>query len=144
MPPMAKKKIEVAMYIRPMRLWSTVMTQLRRPRGQTGAPARGSGWAIAAMVPPMSPRSSRCSGLGAGPSPPAQDDNGRSLQILEEGGHGTGLIVAEMEVGHERSGLDRLGVFHPAGHVVGRVGQHAGANGGAAADMGEIGRNLAI
>src|SRR5581483_3489006 len=69
---------------------------------------------------------------------------GASLQALEVGDQRIHVVVAEVQVRHERAGFDGRRILEPAGHVFRSVADDSRRQDGAAADVRQIRTNLAL
>src|SRR5438874_1836312 len=64
------------------------------------------------------------------------------LQTFQVRDQRVDILVAEVQVRHERAGLDGLGVVQPFAQVIGRIRQGVGRDVRAAADVGQVRTNL--
>src|SRR5687768_232740 len=117
-PPTRKKEKETQKYMMPTFLWSTVVSQLMMPVGACGAAWAGIATVVvAAMISSV-----------------------KRLQVRHDV---LELLRRDEARGHQRARLDRLRVRDPLLQAGGVVREHAGGDGGAAGDVGQIGREPA-
>src|SRR5438128_9480838 len=125
-PPTRKKTSAVTPYRTPIRLWSTVVTQLHHPLVAVGRASRRRG--RGAM--PYSP-SPATEAIGSQPPP--------SLQRLEIRDQRVDLVLCEPEVRHVRSGLDRRRIVQPVAEVAGVVLEGGARERGPAGEVRQVG-----